>query len=155
MKYVNNIRKKRLTNLIYYMLSFCSCLLEQCINIRLCSLTHFSPVSRFLETYHLFCRLKQMTGFCIKRSIGLKWVKMMVLSVMRNRNIRDGKRKTIEESIFKLIPSYLKLALLRKVTEFIFQVKCGGDMFFKTWLLKMGSAEVDEMKTVHRGWNLM
>ena len=100
LKYVNNIRKKRLINLIYYMLSFFSCLQEQCINIRLCSLTHFNPVSRFIETYHLFCRLKQMTGFYIKLIIGLKWVKMMVLSVMRNRNIRDGKRKTIEESIF-------------------------------------------------------
>ena len=36
----------------------------------------FKPSVTFLiETSHLFCSAKQMTGFFVKRNTGLKWVK--------------------------------------------------------------------------------
>ena len=35
----------------------------------------FQPSVAFhIETSHLFCRAKQMTGFYVKRNYGLKWV---------------------------------------------------------------------------------
>ena len=37
-------------------------------------LTHFS-VAFHIETGHLICSANQMTGFYMKRSAGLKWVK--------------------------------------------------------------------------------
>ena len=36
----------------------------------------FQPSVPFdIETSHLFCSVKQMTGFYMKRNTGLKWVK--------------------------------------------------------------------------------
>ena len=37
-------------------------------------LTHSNNVAFDIETSHLFCRAKQMTGFYIKRNTGLKRV---------------------------------------------------------------------------------
>ena len=38
----------------------------------------FQPSVAFhIETSHLFCRVKKMTGFYIKRNAGLKWVKQI------------------------------------------------------------------------------
>ena len=39
----------------------------------------FQPSVAFhVETSHLFCGAKQMTGFCMKRNTGLKWVKVII-----------------------------------------------------------------------------
>ena len=38
----------------------------------------FQPsVAFYIETSHLFCKAKQMTGFYMKRNTGMKWVKIM------------------------------------------------------------------------------
>ena len=40
------------------------------------SINPFQPSFVFqIETSHLFCRAKQMTGFYMKRNTGLKWIK--------------------------------------------------------------------------------
>ena len=40
------------------------------------SINPFQPSFVFhIETSHLFCRAKQMTGFYMKRKTGLKWIK--------------------------------------------------------------------------------
>ena len=52
------------------------CMKELKENILIClNFKPFQPSVAFhIETSHLFCRTKQMTGFYVKRSNGLKWV---------------------------------------------------------------------------------
>ena len=39
----------------------------------------FQPSAAFhIETSHLFCSAKQMTGFYMKRNTGLKWVNLLL-----------------------------------------------------------------------------
>ena len=54
--------------------------IAQCFTRRLAERA-FSPFNPFqpsvafhIETSHLFCRAKEMTGYYIKRNTGLKWV---------------------------------------------------------------------------------
>ena len=62
--------------------------LSQMINI----LNLFQPNAAFqIATSHLICRANQMTGFCMKRNTGLKWVNPFVpnvyLSILKKNTI--------------------------------------------------------------------
>ena len=62
----------------------------------------FQPSVEFhIETSHLFCRAKQMTGFYMKHKNGLKWVKNKTLLVRTGRNsFRWPKSLYSQENIF-------------------------------------------------------
>ena len=62
----------------------------------------FQPSVEFhIETSHLFCRAKQMTGFYMKHKNGLKWAKNKTLLVRTGRNsFRWPKSLCSQENIF-------------------------------------------------------
>ena len=49
-----------------------------------CSINTFEQNVTFnIETTHLFCRAKKMTGFNMKRNTGLKWINYVTLEVLQ------------------------------------------------------------------------
>ena len=49
-----------------------------------CSINPFQPnVTFHIETIHLFCRAKKMTGFNMKHNTGLKWINYVTLVVLQ------------------------------------------------------------------------
>ena len=80
----------------------------------------FQPSIAFhMETSHLFCSTKQVTGFCMKTNTGLKWVKTLLLSktflrlvvliVLMAANVRFGNRLTHFSPVlcFTLKPAFV------------------------------------------------
>ena len=78
-------------------------------------LTRFQPSVAFhVETSQLFCSAKQMSGFYMKRNIGLKWV---------NLNI-DIVRKMRHSILFNSLNA--KVAIIQKPQSIDFQSKLTG-----------------------------
>ena len=56
--------------------------IRQVFTFILCLFNPFQPSAAFLvETSHLFCSAKQVTGFCMKRNNGLKLVSKVLWSL--------------------------------------------------------------------------
>lgn len=72
-------------------------------------LTHFNPVLGFnIKPSCLFCSAKRMTGFCIKRNTGLKWVKNIINLITKNMATVHLKDAHYSVRISKYFEKFLK-----------------------------------------------
>ena len=64
-----------------------------------------------MESSHLFCRAKQMTGFYMKRNTGLKWVNSLSANPTKRSNTLKQFIGNLPKNCLSVFDHFVKLAL--------------------------------------------
>ena len=64
-----------------------------------------------MESSHLFCRAKQMTGFYMKRNTGLKWVNSLSANPTKWSNTLKQFIGNLPKNCLSVFDHFVKLAL--------------------------------------------